>query len=197
MASGGSFTTVSGSWVVPSPTSTSTTASSYDAAWIGIGGVTSSDLIQTGTANIVATDGSVSTMAFYELLPAAAQNIVSMVVTPGDTMSASITQTGAGQWSLIITDVTTGKTFSKAIAYSSQLSSAEWIEEAPTLSDGSIAPLDNFGTVRFSGGTTTMDGSSLSIAAANAASITMVDKNNKPIAVPSAVSGGMFSVQYQ
>ena len=41
MASGSVFKDVSGSWVIPSATSTSTTADSYDAAWIGIGGVTS------------------------------------------------------------------------------------------------------------------------------------------------------------
>lgn len=197
MASGGTFTAVSGSWVVPSPTSTSTTDNTYDAAWIGIGGVTSSDLIQTGTANEVSPSGTVTTMAFYELLPANAQNIISLTVTPGDTMSASITETGTNVWSLIITDVTTGQSYSKSIAYTSQLSSAEWIEEDPTLSGGNLATLDNFGTVQFSGGHTTMNGSSLSVAASGAASITMVDSANKPIAVPSAVSVGAFSVTYR
>ena len=196
MASGGVFKAVSGSWVVPSATSTSTTADSYDAAWIGIGGVTSSDLIQTGTVNIIAPSGAVTTEAFYELLPDAAQTIVSLTVTVGDTMSAAITETATNQWSLTITDVTTGKSFNKLLAYTSQLSSAEWIEEDPTLSGGTLAPLNNFGTVHFSGGLTKMNDTNVSIEASNAGSITMVNSSSTPIAVPSSLSGGTFSVTY-
>ncbi len=197
MASGGTFTAISGSWVVPTPTSTSATADTYDAAWIGIGGVTSSDLIQTGTLDTVSPNGSVTVTGFYELLPNSAQGIVSLAVSPGDSMSASIAQVAAGQWSLTISDNTTGKSFNKLLSYNSSLSSAEWIEEDPTQSDGTLMPLDNFGKVSFTGGLTTLNGTSLSIADSNASLITMVDKNQAPVATPSTVSGGSFSVTYQ
>ena len=64
----GKFTAVSGSWIVPVVSGTSG-VSTADATWVGIGGVSANDLIQTGTTNNVDSAGTVSTYAFYELLP--------------------------------------------------------------------------------------------------------------------------------
>jgi hypothetical protein len=57
VATGGTFTSVSGSWIVPQVNATGT---SSDATWVGIGGTTSRDLIQTGTRAVVNSNGQVS-----------------------------------------------------------------------------------------------------------------------------------------
>ncbi|MDB5180210.1 MAG: hypothetical protein JWN12_842 [Candidatus Saccharibacteria bacterium] len=199
LSTGGSFTAVSGTWIAPSPTATSTTVESGDGTWIGIGGLSTSDLIQVGTQNTISPSGIVSTTGFYELLPASAVGIGSLTITPGDTISASITQTATSQWTISLTDVTTGQTFSTSVSYVSSLSSAEWIQEDPSNPDGSLVLLDNFGTVQFSNATTIMNGTTMSAAASNASQITLVGQGGAAGhgGTPSSLSGSSFTVQYQ
>lgn len=193
LATGGSFTSVSGSWTAPNVTGVDGIESA-DGSWIGIGGVTSGDLIQVGTANSVSSTGEVTTYAFYELLPAAAQIIPSLTVHPGDSMSASIIETSTNQWSIVINNVTTGKSFSIAVSYASTHSSAEWIQEAPSYVSGGLVPLDYFGTVYFSNCASSVDGYSYTLDNIGASSVTMVTSGGTPIAVPSSISGSSFSV---
>ena len=195
VVTGTNLTSVSGSWTVPHPTSTSASGTSSDAAWIGIGGVAHSDLIQVGTINLVASDGTVSTHAFYELLPATAQFIASFIASPGDGISASVTQTAAGVWNITLTNTTTSQTYSTSVNYSSSLTSAEWIQEDPGDANGNLLPLDNFGTIYFTGASATQNGTVLSASAAGSSPITMMDPStHTPKATPSALSGGSFSV---
>jgi hypothetical protein len=197
MTTGSKSTAVSGSWIATNPTATSTTAASFDATWIGIGGVTSADLIQVGTSNTISASGVVSSSAFYELLPAPATTISSLVVNPGDHMSASITETSTSIWTVTITNLTRHQTSSISLTYTSAYSSAEWIEEDPSYINGNQTLLDNFGTASFADGLTTIGGVSVSIAAANASSITMVNSQGKTVAVPNSVVNGSFNVTYQ
>lgn len=189
----GTFTSVSGSWIVPTVSGNGSTTSG-DAAWIGIGGATTSDLIQTGTDNEVAADGTVSSFAFYELLPDPALEITSLKVHAGDVMNASISQLAGGQWNITITDTTTSKSYTTTVSYTSSYSSAEWIEEDPSYVDGSLVPFDSFDHVEFTSGATTMNGASVSIDGSNAAPITLVDSKNSPIVTPSVLinSGTAF-----
>lgn len=192
LATGSSYTSVSGSWTVPSPTGNGTNTS-HDAAWVGIGGVTSDDLIQAGTLNSVSANGQVTVYAFYEILPAPARLITSMTVSPGDTVSASVTEIGTNLWQIIVTDQTTGQTFTKNLSYTSTHSSAEWIEEDPSDSSGNLLPFARFGNIAFTGGTTTASGGSFTIAGIGAQPITMLS-GGAPVATPSAVAGGSFTV---
>ena len=50
-ATNGTFTSVAGSWTIPSPTGTGHTT--VDATWVGIGGVSGTDLIQAGTQDVL------------------------------------------------------------------------------------------------------------------------------------------------
>jgi len=194
IAVNGTFTGVSGSWVATNPTGNNATTTA-DSTWIGIGGVTSGDLIQVGTQNIINSSGIVTTSAFYELLPDFSQPVPGITVTPGDSMSASITQISSGQWSITITDNTNGQVYTNTFAYNSTLSSAEWIEEDPSFSAHRQIPFDNFGIATFSGSSTVMNGSSISLASSTAQPVTMVNRSGTPIAVPSAISGsGSFTV---
>ena len=88
-ASTGTFTAVHGSWTVPTPVAGSTPGGM--STWVGIGGTTNPDLIQTGTDEALTTTGRVIASAWIETLPQPAQTI-SLAVSPGDSITASVTQ---------------------------------------------------------------------------------------------------------
>ncbi len=194
MATTGTFTSISGSWTATTPTGNGT-STSVDATWIGIGGVSASDLIQIGTENTVSAAGVVSTAAFYELLPATAQTILTMTVSPGDSMHAVISYS-VGEWTMTISDDSTGQSFTKLVAYTSSFSSAEWIQEDPSYVSGKLVPLDNFGTASFTNGSTTNAGSVVTIAGANSDLITLVNSSGQTVATTSPLGSGgnSFSV---
>jgi len=187
IASGGSYTSVSGSWTVGNPSDTE--MSSADATWVGIGGVSSNDLIQVGTQNVV-EDGQVQTSAFYELLPYSSVPISSINVSPGDSISASVTETSPDEWNVSITDNTSGSTFSTQVSYDSSLSSAEWIEEAPSTNGISQIPLDGFGTISFSNCLTTSSGSTENLTSSNAQIMSMDNSLGENLASVSGISSG-------
>jgi hypothetical protein len=191
-AEGGSYTAVTGTWTIPQPTGTQ---SASGATWVGIGGVRARDLIQAGTEEIVAGPGDVLYSAWIELLPHASRT-VPLNVSPGDSVTVSITRQSGDQWQVSLRDNTTGKSFQTAETYASSLSSAEWVEEAPS-GGRRVLPLENFGTVSFSNGITVKDGQKDSIAQAGAQPISMIDRSGQVIAVPSKLTsnGSGFSVQ--
>ena len=186
LATNGSFTGISGSWTATLATGSGSTISA-DSTWIGIGGVTTSDLIQVGTQNTVAADGQVSTSAFYELLPSVSQPVPGVTVSPGDSMTASLSEVSSGQWVIIITDKTDGESDTMTVSYASSLSSAEWIEEDPSFSFRRQIPFDNFHEAFFTDGATIINGSSVNIIASTAQPVTMVNSSGQTVAVSSAI----------
>lgn len=188
MANSASYTGISGSWTVPQITGNGTSESD-DSAWIGIGGVSSPDLIQTGTLDTVDASGVATYYGFYELLPDSALLIRGFPVSAGDSMRANIQKTGTDTWSISLTDNTTGKNYSTSVTYSSSLSSAEWIEEDPSGNSG-LMPFDKFGSVSFSGGLTVAGGTSENLSQAVANPITLVTNAGTPLATPSALTAG-------
>ena len=192
-ATGGSYTSVTGTWTVPQFNADSQPG--IDAAWVGIGGVRSRDLIQAGTQQSVTGSGSTQYEAWIEMLPRSSRP-VPLSVHPGDSVTVSISEQAADQWLIDFVNNTTGQTYQTTQQYSSSHSSAEWVEEAPSGGRGGVLPLDNFGTIQFSDGSTVKDGQSVNIAQAGAQAITMVGNNNQALAVPSGLSddGAAFSV---
>ena len=188
LATNGSFTGVSGSWSATNATGNGSTISA-DSTWIGIGGVTTGDLIQVGTQNIIAANGQMSTSAFYELLPNVSQPVPGITVAQSDSMTASISELSSGQWTIIITDKTNGESYTITVSYASSLSSAEWIEEDPSFSFRRQIPFDNFHQASFAGGSTIANGVTLSISASTAQPVTMVNSTGQTIALPSAIGG--------
>lgn len=139
----GSYTAVTGQWTVPAAAPTQ--SSTYSAAWIGIGGFTTADLIQTGTESDF-VNGHAEYAAWWTTsdLGYAEQPIDSIHVTPGDAISASVVKNSDGTWTMTLTDG--GQTFSTArLSFDSSETSAEWIMEAPGIG-GRTAPLANYGT---------------------------------------------------
>jgi hypothetical protein len=167
--SGVSFHRVSASWIQPTATCVAGHPS-YSAMWVGLGGYrpTSDALEQIGTEVDCGAAGRVISSAWYELVPAPSKTI-RFAVQPGDAIHASVTVTGH-QVVLELVNLTQHHTFRKSVyAPSIDVSSAEWIVEAPSECLGQYAcqalPLADFGSVSFdSASAVTTDGAAGSIA---------------------------------
>jgi hypothetical protein len=160
---GTTFTAVSGTWIQPAASCTTTGSVTASSFWVGLGGdsSTSNAIEQAGTEADCTANGAVSYSAWYELVPAASVKI-NLEVSPGDKISAAVKVNGA-KVTVQVSNLTTKKSFSKTIAMASpDTSSAEWIAEAPSVvapGGTQVLPLTNFGTVKFSSAAaTTADG---------------------------------------
>lgn len=192
MATNGMYRSVRGTWVVPALGASGT--GGVVGMWVGIGGVTSSDLIQAGTNEEVTASGRLLANAWIETLPQAARTIP-LAVSPGNSVTASVSLQSAGRWLVRVTNNTTGRSYQQIISYNSLQSSAEWIVEAPVIGR-QLLPLANFGTVYFGGSTAVRNGSSLTIAQADGTPVDLVDRFGQILAAPSALGsdGASFGV---
>jgi hypothetical protein len=127
---GGTYTSVKGSWKVP--TVVSAPGNRYASDWVGIGGFNTVDLIQAGTSEQM-VNGIAQYNAWTEILPASEVPIPGFVVHPGDAMTVTVKKGAGNKWAIVVRDATSAKTFTKHLTYASCLCSAEWIHEAPTV----------------------------------------------------------------
>jgi hypothetical protein len=127
----------------------------FAATWTGIGGYTSTDLIQAGTSENSLPSNALfgdQYYAWYELLPGNETQLTKCTgdpqctVTPGDEVTVDISEVSGTTWSISMTDAGHWS-WSKNVTYASSQSSAEWILEAPTILAPSL--LANVGTVAF------------------------------------------------
>lgn len=146
---GSNFSSVTAQWIVQGVARSR--KSTYSAQWAGIDGFNNSNLIQTGTESDF-YNGAAHYDAWWEILPAAETVIPSVKVSPGDHMSATISKGTGSSWTITISDTTRNETFSTVQTYTGPQTSAEWIEEAPTVG-GRVAPLANYGQTTFDPGT--------------------------------------------
>jgi hypothetical protein len=123
---------------------------------LGGGGQQSSALEQIGTQADCSSAGKATYYAWYELVPSAPVKL-SLTINPGDSIWAR-TAVNGDQVSLLITDQTTHRTWSRTLTMTSaapDTSTAEWVAEAPsecaggTVSNCTPLPLADFGTATF------------------------------------------------
>jgi Peptidase A4 family len=164
VTTGTSFSSVTGSWVVPTAKRDS---EGYSATWVGLGGASgsASALEQVGTESDY-VDGVATYTAWYELVPKAAVRL-KLAVHPGDHVTAKVTVDGTAV-TVSISDTTTGRSATRVLHMASpDTSSAEWIAEAPSVAtaDGGyqVVPLADFGTVTFTRAAATAGGHTGSI----------------------------------
>ncbi len=153
------FSSVSGAWVVPAASCTGG-HEAYSAVWVGVGGFreNAEGLEQLGTEQNCNRNGSASYTAWFEVLPASPVAI-KIKVHRGDNVSASTTVAGHSA-TFRIRDLTTGAHYATTRhAAATDMSSAEWIVEAPSacLASGrcTALPLAKVGTVEFARATAT------------------------------------------
>jgi len=192
LETGSGFHSITGQWTVPAASQHTKGQDEYSSSWIGIGGgcldtsctATDSTLIQAGTEQDVAADGTPSYSTWYELIPAPSLS-TPLAVKAGDVVSADIAETVPGVWNIALKNVTTGKSWSTTVPYASTYGSAEWIEETPLTfgtSGAGLSSLPNLGTVHFDA--STVNGASAALVPAE--EMQLVDSNGKAIATPSA-----------
>jgi hypothetical protein len=147
------FDRAAGSWIQPRG-SCIQGEETYSVAWVGLGGFNrgSHALEQAGTALDCTRSGHATHSAWYELVPANPVTM-SLAVHPGDLIAASVAEK-QGRTILQVRDLTTHASRTVVRRASTlDLSSAEWIVEAPSicLTSGRCTPLPltNFGTVSF------------------------------------------------
>lgn len=197
---GTAFTSISGTWTVPTATQHVAGQAENSATWVGIGGgcvtsncsVTDNTLIQAGTEQDVSASGTASYGAWWEIIPEP-QTTVPLPVSPGDTVKVTIAQTGVpGTWSIVIADVTTGQQFATTTPYASSMSTAEWIEETPLqIGTGGtgLTAMPNLGTVGFTGATLNGAGAGLQ----TVDEMQLVTSGGQVVATPSGPGTGLTS----
>lgn len=193
-ATGGQFTEVTGTWLVPLVDAQNAGQTAANSTWVGIGGINSRDLIQAGSEAIVGGPGDTVYSTWIELIPAA-PTTVPLSVLPGDSLAVAIDETQPGTWSISLKNNTSGKSYQTTVQYHSSNSSAEWVEEAASTGRHGIAPLDNFGVVRFTDASTVERGHPVDLSQAGATPITLEGPGGQPLAVPSRLGSGGTSFE--
>lgn len=210
----GRFGSVSGSWTEPTAACTAG-RETYSAVWVGLGGYRQSSkaLEQIGTDADCSRAGHARYSAWVELVPAAATTL-RLKVSPGDRLTASVSVSGHDT-TLRLRDLTTGAAVSRTRrAARIDVSSAEWIVEAPSGCDRKgrceTLPLADFGQVGFSAASATSDGHTglvedsswattellLRQDAAGPAVAAGPERGTLLTATPSATAAGTFTVTY-
>jgi hypothetical protein len=201
VATGPSFSGVSGSWTVPGGSCLREVTPTAVAFWVGLGGAVrhSKKIEQIGTAVGCSADGSTSYFAWYEFWPKRPVAL-SLDVERGDRIRASVDLDGDAVV-LDLLDVTTGRRFHRRFrSERPDASSAEWIGETPSLKvEGRTAlmPLTKFDRVSFSAATATAKGRTASIGdGAWAASRVRLGRLHQAQVVPSRLqrAGSAFSL---
>jgi len=151
------YTAAQATWTVPTVTYDGFEA--WSSSWIGIGGFCENKkcepedetLIQLGTEQDAVSPSETDYYAWYEMLPYDSIP-TSLVVNPGDVITASLSCAGACEspqsWTLSMTNETTSDSWSDVFSYESPELSVEVIEEAPY--SGVILPLADFDKATFS-----------------------------------------------
>jgi len=209
---GADFTSVQGSWIVSAVDCTKT-PNTDSSEWVGIDGWTSNTVEQTGTdADCIGKTPYY--YVWYEFYPLNTVVINSVSIAPGDKFSASVTYDGNKEYTVTITNDTTGQYFTKKVDFDGAdgsgappRNSAEWIMEMDgnELSDFGV---DSFGEyyTGVSGGTdqatdSTVSGPITDFGSAVQESITTKNgsKGSKVTAQPSGLAsdGASFTVTWK
>jgi hypothetical protein len=146
------FKSVSAQWVQPAVSCAGHLG--YSGFWVGLGGYRqeSAALEQMGTEADCGASGGGHYFAWYELVPKSPVDL-RLTIHPGDRIATSVSVSGQ-HVRLALRDLTTRASYvTTQRASPIDVSSAEWIAEAPSVCYGQnchVLPLANFGSVPFS-----------------------------------------------
>ncbi|MDR3584595.1 MAG: G1 family endopeptidase [Desulfosporosinus sp.] len=183
---GSSYTSVSGNWTIPTVTASQQNAAA--AQWIGLGGATSTDLLQIGTIEDI-ENGQQVTEVFWEQLPSPAQIVTT--IQNGSSIKASIAQAADLTWNLTLTVSGQSQTYTIPPvtldpSYVSGIgTSAEWISEDPSTQSNQLYPLANMGTVTYQAAL--VNGQPLNSTGNKVHSVDLVSSNGNVLLAPSVL----------
>ena len=181
------FTYVHSTFVEPTITCPGV-ADQWTSNWVGLDGFNDSTVEQDGTFAHCGGAGNTTPkyQAWYEMYPAGSVTVFN--VKPGDIIDASVTY-ASGEFSLTISDLTSGKSATDVAACSScARASAEWIIERPALCNN--AGTKCFLTELADFGTSTMGGDEAQVTGGKVKGVNGF--TNYPIYMVDPVSGGGF-----
>ena len=174
-----------------------TYGASYDSQWVGLDGLTSGTVEQTGIGTYcTSTSGAPGYYAWFEMYPL---NPVAFTgVNPGDALSTTVQYFGNDEYHLNLTDITTGATASATdkcpTGSTCENTSAEVISEDPGGAVDNGVNLADFGMENFTGtrveSTTNLSGSLAQSSEWTPVTLDMEDDGGTPMATPSGLYGG-------
>jgi hypothetical protein len=191
------FHSISAQWTVPAASQHTKGRAESSATWIGIGGgcldtactATDNTLVQAGTEQDVAADGTPSYSAWWEIVPVPSISST-IAVHAGDLISCTIAESLPEVWNITLQDLTDGQSFTQTVPYLSTHLTAEWILETPVVVNTSgasgIAALPNLSTTSFSNATVNGVNAGLN----PAEGLQLVDSSGGVLATPSAPGPG-------
>lgn len=200
----GSFTAVQATWI--QPRIRCDRPDSSVAFWVGLGGATRNarGLEQIGTSADCSNTLVPSYSAWSEVMPVPARAVeLPIGVAPGDRITAQISTEGMTMTLTLRNETTKEVSTTETTAPLLDLSSAEWIAEAPSfcLYVCTTLPLANFGKLTFTGATASDDAhtGTISDSVWTHQSIKLATTRRRPAALPSPLSadGGSFSVRWR
>jgi len=162
---GTGYTSVTGTFTVPTPTSAGS-----GSAWVGIDGDTcGTAILQTGI-DWTKSGSSITYDAWYEWYPDYAYDFSGITLAAGNSITVTVTASGKNGGTATITNNTTGKTVTHTFSNEASEGSlceynAEWIVE-DFESDGSQVSFADFGTVTFTGASAVKSGTKVGVTGA-------------------------------
>jgi len=124
------FTSVSAEWTQPE-VDCSNGREANVSVWVGLDGVTSGTVQQTGTSTDCSEDGTTPEYyAWYEIYPAPMKRAMTLAVHPGDQLRARVDALDKQLYGLTLENLTTGAKFNLLLGrYGDLPTSAEWVVE--------------------------------------------------------------------
>ncbi|KZT03719.1 uncharacterized protein LAESUDRAFT_729020 [Laetiporus sulphureus 93-53] len=189
----GTFTAVTGTFTVPTPSAPGGGGGSYSAsAWVGIDGDTCGNaILQTGL-DFTVSGGSVSYDAWYEWYPDYAHDFSGISFSAGDSVQVNVTASSTTSGTAVIKNLSTGQTVTQDLSSSYALceENAEWIVEDYEEGDSLVAFAD-FDIVTFrnayatyaSGETTGPSDATLIVIQQNSVVLTSASTNSSSVTV--------------
>jgi len=148
------FTSVTGTWRVPTANCAHHKAGASSTVWVGLGGFATKNQEEVGTSSNCTASGRPIYFAWFELVPYLSSRAFPEIrnkISPGDTITGSVKVLSPTLVQVRIQDRTRGWSFMRKITFSSQDTfTADWIVSAPadcvkyTCHEANLA---NFGSV--------------------------------------------------
>lgn len=146
----GNYTEVAGTFVVPTtlgaaqgPATTCPSVCPSVAQWVGLDGLTNSQMVQAGVEE-QSVSGSVTITPYWEILPSNPVTIP-ITVSGGDKITVTIFEASTDEWAIALDDDTTGQLFRTLQAYSGPATTADFVVEAPSATvGGAVLPLASY-----------------------------------------------------
>jgi hypothetical protein len=195
VATGETYTSVIGSWLVPALNCTGD-PNAVSSEWVGIDGYNQGDTgnVEQDGSEADCVSGTPTYHAWYEMygnsgLFGGAQDPIAQPVAAGERITATVGVTGS-DWTFEVTDVAEPSgsinwSFMTHVTYAPvpalPQSSAEWIVECTS---GCSSPLADFGTVHFTAATAYGNGQDGAITSFPYIALEMLNGSSDPIAVP-------------